>query len=651
MNLKSIIILGLSVSYFTACTSNEVLATSNSSDTSQIASSDESSSESSETSSVTNTPSSSQSNENKISSGNNPHDVESSEVTERQSSEGTDSESSSSGVVESSTDSAGLSSTEIKGESSEEIELESSSTPYTGTGINAFAKIEAESGEVVAGDVDLTGGGGTHIRVFQDGDILKYADIDFGSGASSFLIHLTQGFPDATLDLMLDSQTAEPFATIEIQSTGGWNNFETQIENIPNVDGVHDLYIAAHHDGGAGDIDWIRFSEDEVIVPTAPAGLSGIAPTDFSIDLLWSDLADNETAYYVYWDANGNKPSQPDTIIAANTTSFTIDNLDPGTPYSIWVAAATSIVASEAATTSVTTSGTKPVPQITVKKDEGEWSYLVIPDTQYYTHGGQESDPQDFRDGVQWIVNNKDALNLKIVTHLGDVVDWGPDTGAWGIAKDAMSKLDGVVPYAFSLGNHDGDGSSWGGTNLVWDSDIYNNFNGNFPVSLYDFYEWHGGTKEADSYKNSYQLLEIGGMKYMIINIEYAGRNGSLDWMHQQIEAHPNHKVIAAFHDNAAYTGVDQFDNVFMTVGGHHGSREQYWTTETPASNTVHHLLTDYQWDKDANPEWTKGRNTFRLRWYVFKPLKNKVCAVTYSFILDEFETDANSQFCFDFLQ
>ncbi len=71
------------------------------------------------------------------------------------------------------------------------------------------------------------------------------------------------------------------------------------------------------------------------------------------------------------------------------------------------------------------------------------FTIIVLPDTQYYSEGY----PSIFDSQTQWIIENKESLNIVFVTHLGDIVDhwWVPEE--FENANNSLSKLDGNVPY------------------------------------------------------------------------------------------------------------------------------------------------------------------------------------------------------------
>ena len=51
----------------------------------------------------------------------------------------------------------------------------------------------------------------------------------------------------------------------------------------------------------------------------------------------------------------------------------------------------------------------------TVSAGDQNFSIVVLPDTQFYS----ESYPGIFTNQTQWIVDNKDRLNIKFVIHVG----------------------------------------------------------------------------------------------------------------------------------------------------------------------------------------------------------------------------------------
>ena len=87
------------------------------------------------------------------------------------------------------------------------------------------------------------------------------------------------------------------------------------------------------------------------------------------------------------------------------------------------------------------------------------FTIVALPDTQFYS----ESYPAIFTAQTQWIVDNKDALNIVYVAHEGDIVNVATSTAQWDNADAAMDLLenpattglaDGIA-YGMAPGNHD----------------------------------------------------------------------------------------------------------------------------------------------------------------------------------------------------
>ena len=133
-----------------------------------------------------------------------------------------------------------------------------------------------------------------------------------------------------------------------------------------------------------------------------------------------------------------------------------------------------------------------------------QWSLVLIPDSQYDLGAS-------FDEVTQWIVYKRNELKAKFVLHLGDIVSNGSRTSEWSLANRAMSKLDGLLPYAIPPGNHDyGGGDNWG------------NYRKTFAVSRYSSLPTWGGTMESGKLENSYHLFSAEGEDYLIIALEFS---------------------------------------------------------------------------------------------------------------------------------
>ncbi len=192
-----------------------------------------------------------------------------------------------------------------------------------------------------------------------------------------------------------------------------------------------------------------------------------------------------------------------------------------------------------------------------------EYSFAVIGDTQTMC----EKDPEAMESIYDWLVANKDSQKISYVIGLGDITDDSTDT-EWQRANKFISKLNGKIPYALVRGNHD----DWDDFNRNLHNGFYektvNGMMKSGTISLTDKNQpglvktTQNGktvylTKEGDTPKggkvkgdltNSYRYFNIQGTDYLIMTLDFAPTEATLDWANKVIKSHPDHKVIVATH-------------------------------------------------------------------------------------------------------
>ena len=267
------------------------------------------------------------------------------------------------------------------------------------------------------------------------------------------------------------------------------------------------------------------------------------------------------------------------------------------------------------------------------------FSIVILPDTQYYS----AYYPWIFENQTQWIIENKESLNIVFVTHLGDLVDHWQSIEEWNNANVSMSKLDGKIPYGVLPGNHDGADS---GGNLT-------NYNKYFGFDRFENETWYGGAyKNVNT--NSYQLFTVGENEFLIFHLQFNPSDDVLSWAGSVIEQYPDKKVIVSTHDyvdgynsnsrtkngeNIWNKLVEPYsDQIFLVLSGHW--ENEIRITSLVDDNYVHQLLSDYQ-------DRSKGGNGW-LRMIEFYPKKDEIKIKTYSPYLNKFEKDQNSEFILD---
>lgn len=269
---------------------------------------------------------------------------------------------------------------------------------------------------------------------------------------------------------------------------------------------------------------------------------------------------------------------------------------------------------------------------------EGAFSVVALPDTQSYA----ANSPETFEAIMQWIIDNRESQRIVFVTHVGDVVDKNSDPELWKVARRSMMMLHGVVPFGISVGNHD----------MVGGSGDSSNFQENFPASLFEDFDWYGGSYKNNA--NSWQTFSAEGMDFIVAHLECNAPDDVLDWARAVLAAHPERRAIVTTH---MYLGpaerpetaedfrdapkarmrwkkchgaagntpqeiweklLSRVPNLFMVICGDQSrTQTMYQQVEGVHGNRVHELLSDY-------------RDGY-IRVYRFLPEEDRVQVFTYS--------------------
>ncbi|MFV1994848.1 MAG: metallophosphoesterase [Verrucomicrobiales bacterium] len=299
------------------------------------------------------------------------------------------------------------------------------------------------------------------------------------------------------------------------------------------------------------------------------------------------------------------------------------------------------------------------------------FTIAVLPDTQCYCDIRHQQSARKWGNGdlrryffkqTQWVRDNRKRLNIRFLVHEGDIVqtDYPQE---WAIAREAMSILDGVVPYSMCLGNHDmgyekTDKDEHSYTTAVNRSTHFNEY---FPRGKYADTPEFGDTLDAERHDNSWYHFEAAGMKFMILSLECKPRDEVLEWANRVVAQHPEHRVIVLTHSylNANQTRtrgsfkiegnlgeqmwgklVKKHQNIFMVLCGH-VLGEALLTSTGDHGNQVHQILSDYQGMNNGGESW--------LRYMVFAPDANKISVFTYNPALDQFRDAPSSRFDLDY--
>ncbi|GAB3999279.1 hypothetical protein GCM10028771_33950 [Nocardioides marmoraquaticus] len=266
------------------------------------------------------------------------------------------------------------------------------------------------------------------------------------------------------------------------------------------------------------------------------------------------------------------------------------------------------------------------------------FTLAVMPDTQQEVFG---RDPR-MRQRSDWLVSQRERLDLRFVTHVGDVTNWGwlaPDQ--YRVASEGLRPLEQAgVPYSLSIGNHDTRAIGWDGRGNYGGGAYVQNpecarrlgapacktdllvrrtdeFNDVFTASRFGAV---AGAFEPGKVDNTYSTFAADGYDWLVLNLELWPRAAAVDWAKRVVAGHPDHNVVVVTHsylngsggiyDRSDYGStsprylwdnlVSRYANIKLVLSGHVGSAALRVDTGRQGNKVVSLLQTFHS--NDANP-------------------------------------------------
>lgn len=239
----------------------------------------------------------------------------------------------------------------------------------------------------------------------------------------------------------------------------------------------------------------------------------------------------------------------------------------------------------------------------------------VFPDTQTEVSSRNEM----FYSRINWVIDHQDSLNIPMVLHVGDLVNFD-NYNHWEVASKGYDAFDGKqIPYAIALGNHDTEavgmysGSAAPG-NVNQNLRKTYKFNSYFPVHRFANQR---GRYEADKSDNAYYTFKVGDTNWLVLTLEFCPRMGAINWAGDVVKAYFDYNVIILTHyyltpkgeigdRNAGYGDfspqdmfnrmVKLYPNIKFVLSGH-VSGSALRVDEGVEGNKVYQILQNYQND------------------------------------------------------
>ncbi len=181
----------------------------------------------------------------------------------------------------------------------------------------------------------------------------------------------------------------------------------------------------------------------------------------------------------------------------------------------------------------------------------GPFVFASLPDTQVYSENRPPFDGRTpattypegtgaiFFEQTEWLVENADALEIRYVGHLGDIVQRGDNLTEWDLGKQAMNVLiAGDMPHGTVMGNHDDIESHPEGYAA--------NYLTNFGPQVFEGFDWYMG---ASPYGGAnWQLLEHDRYKIGFINFSIDQPRDEVLWAQEVVEQNPDTIFVIGTH-------------------------------------------------------------------------------------------------------
>lgn len=172
---------------------------------------------------------------------------------------------------------------------------------------------------------------------------------------------------------------------------------------------------------------------------------------------------------------------------------------------------------------------------------EGDYSILILPDSQRLV----KYFPDQVMSLFGWIADNAEAMGIKLVMSVGDLInDKTPEQ--YAVIGAAAKLIYGKIPFLIIDGNHDYSG---GDRSLAL-------YRSTFDTETWREQEGYAGAFEEGSMSNSYYTYDFGEEKYIFLMLELAPRDAVLEWANGILEQHSDRTAIVTTHAHLDVSGT-----------------------------------------------------------------------------------------------
>lgn len=273
------------------------------------------------------------------------------------------------------------------------------------------------------------------------------------------------------------------------------------------------------------------------------------------------------------------------------------------------------------------------------------FSIAVMPDTQQ----------EVLRDGdgrminrARYLVQQRKALDLRFVSHTGDVVNWDTsDHAQYRRAAAGLKPLqDAGIPLSLTIGNHDTLATCPGGSAcdaartrvLFRTTGVFNRYLDPGPLD-------QEGAFEPGKVDNTFHVFTAGGASWLVLNLELWPRTSVVRWAQQVVASHPRHNVIVLTHSYLTASGkiyqgrggygdttgtylydhlISRYANIRLVFSGHTGQAKHRVDHGVHGNRVDSYLLAMHSASTNPMRFVTINTKTRSMRTWVYAPWTNK---------------------------
>lgn len=244
------------------------------------------------------------------------------------------------------------------------------------------------------------------------------------------------------------------------------------------------------------------------------------------------------------------------------------------------------------------------------------YTWILLPDLQSYQKFGRNQ--AIFQLMVDWIIDQKENLNIELVLCVGDLVEQNnllvPDgingdqtsVSQWEAVQKGFAKMNDQIPYILCTGNHD--------YGVVSAENRYSQFNSYFPpqgnpLTQFLLVEMAPNGEGVQTLENAcYQWTSPHSQSFLIFSLEFAPRTEILNWA-KKLALKPefgNHTGVLLTHSYQDSNGERTHNEKYPLIDANYG--KLIWEDFVQPSTNINFVFCGHIADSETH----KGQVSYR---------------------------------------